>query len=78
MLKLSWSCCECHASGTVEDPTEICGACPNCFRHKGEVEYTCLMSLEEFLTELTNMSESDMAKNCNAIHECAFDLLQNL
>lgn len=75
MLRINWSCSKCGASGTVENPAEMCGACPKCWSHKGEVEYTCEMSVEDFLLELTKMSESEIAKNAYAIQVCAEELL---
>lgn len=78
MLKMKWYCSGCNSEGDVENPSEICGGCPKCTRHRGEVEYSCDMTVEEFLTELTKMSESEIAKNAYAIQECANDLIDKL
>lgn len=75
MLRMKWHCCGCNSEGDVENPSEICGGCPKCTRHRGEVEYSCEMSVEDFLLELTKMSESEIAKNAYAIQLCAEELL---
>lgn len=79
MIKMIFECDNCHASGPV-DPTnndETCGICPNCHEHHGEVHYYCEMSVEDFLKELANMTESEMQKSIVAIQECARDLYEN-
>lgn len=80
MLRMSWYCSDCDSNGTVspEDLKELMGCCPKCMHHKGNVEYYCDMTLEEYLNELYNMSAKDKANYSNAISECAHDLLQNL
>lgn len=80
MLKMTWYCSDCGAEGDVsqDEMVDLMGCCPKCMHHKGNVEYSCNMSLEQFLDELYNMSEKDMAKYHFAISECAYDLKQNL
>jgi len=78
MLRMKWHCSGCGAEGYVEDTTDLIGACPNCMRHKGEVEYDCDMSIEEFLNELANMNETAISQNANAISECAWSLKDRL
>lgn len=74
MLKLEWSCCNCHSNGNVENPSIIAGQCPVCGYHHGEVEYVCCMTKEEFETELTSMTEEEQAANKYAIEICKEDL----
>ena len=74
MLRISWECSSCGANGilsTEEEIESMCGACPSCYRHKGDIEYHCDMNIEEFLTELENMSANKMAAQNMAIQECA-------
>ena len=75
MLRLNWKCTKCGEIGVVEDLTndsdELNGACPNCYRHKGEVEYSTNMSIDEFLSELAKMNKNEIAKYSNAINICA-------
>lgn len=80
MLKMSWHCSDCDAEGEVsqEEMVDLIGCCPKCMNHKGNVEYMCNMTIEQFLEELYGMSSSEMAKYSFAISECAYDLRQSL
>lgn len=80
MLRVSWSCSNCHASGILDSfgLENLCGACPNCLRHHGEVEYICENTIEEFLDILSEMSQAEMSKYYLAINECARSLKDNL
>ena len=78
LLRMRWSCKNCHTSGPVDNTTMICGACPICLRHHGEVTYKCEMSPKEFLETLANMSEHEYIANFNAIQECAQSLADDM
>ena len=78
MLRMSWECSGCNGEDEVYDPTDICGCCPRCHSHKGEVTYSCNMTIQEFLEELSNMSENDMIKNYIAIQECIKQFIETL
>lgn len=77
MLRILWYCSDCGAEGQLETEDEIkemCGACPKCLHHKGNVEYSCGMKTSDFLNELSNMTEKQMQDYYLAITECARDL----
>lgn len=76
MLKMSWECDNCGDLGEFTDFENMIGCCPRCMSHHGEIHYYCDMSVEDFLKELTNMSDKDMVKYADAIRECAFDLIE--
>ena len=71
MLNMEYECSGCGASGKVENTSVICGQCPKCGRHHGEVEYSTNMSVRDFLETLTNSDENYIAKNAYAIQLCA-------
>ena len=80
MLKMSWYCSDCEAKGELsqDEMIELNGCCPNCMHHKGNIEYYCDLTLEQFLEELSTMTASALSKYALVINECAYDLKQNL
>ena len=78
MFRIHYSCCNCHDHGEVDDTATMCGQCPACGCHHGEVEYEARMSPKEFLEKLAQMSDSEIANNAYAIQLCAEQLSQEL
>lgn len=76
MLKMLYTC-DCGANGEVEDVENICGCCPVCHAHHGEVQYYSNMSAEEFIEALSKMSEKEITKYAYAIQICAEDIIEN-
>ena len=67
----------CGAEDDVDDLTNLDSCCPRCHSHHGEVRYFSSMNSEEFLKELSNMTDKDIAKYANAIQLCATDIIEN-
>lgn len=78
MLKINWKCSSCNSSGQLIDRYELenlTGICPNCYKHNGEVSYKCTMTKDEFIEEISKMTERDLIINYEALHLCALSLL---
>ena len=76
MLRMSYIC-DCGYEDDVEDIESLDGCCFRCHEHRGNVHYVSEMTHEEFLRELANMSEKDIAKHAYAIQICAADICDN-
>ena len=76
MLRLLYSC-DCGANDDVEDIENLDGCCPICHAHHGEVQYFSAMTSEEFIEELSKMTEHDICKYATAIKICAEDINEN-
>ena len=77
MLKMMYECTDCGFESDVEDITNLDGQCRACGNHHGNVIYASRMNPKEFLTELSKMSEKDIAKYAEAIKICAEDIVEN-
>lgn len=77
MLKMYFICTVCRAEGEI-DKDEITGMCPNCGDHHGGVVYSYDGNIEDFLNDLVNMSESQIAQNAMIIQLAAEGLLEEM
>lgn len=76
MIRMLYSCI-CGSSGEVDDIENLDGCCPRCHEHHGEVSYFCNMTCDEFITELSEMTEKEISKYATAISLCAKDICEN-
>ena len=77
MLRMMFECTDCGCEADVRDITCLDGQCPYCGNHHGNVIYASKMTKDEFVTELSKMSEKDIAKYANAIKYMAEDFVEN-
>ena len=78
MLRMMFECTDCGNEGDVRDITNLSGQCPYCGNHHGNIIYGSRMNPKEFLTELSKMSEIEIAKYAQAIQLIAEDLIDVL
>jgi len=80
MIKILLNCDNCGFSCDADDYggniQDLDGHCPNCGSHHGEVHYYSNMTAEEFINELANMEENEIAKYAKAIKICAADIIE--
>ena len=77
MLKMMFDCTDCGHEGDVADITNLDGQCPYCGNHHGNVIYGSKMDKNDFVEELSKMSEANIAKYAQAIQLMAEDIVDN-
>lgn len=77
MLKMMFECTDCGHAGDVADITNLDGQCPYCGNPHGNVIYGSKMNKDDFVEELSKMSETNIAKYAQAIQLMAEDIVDN-
>ena len=77
MLKMMFGCTDCWHEGDVEDITNLDEQCPHCGNHHGNIVYGSKMNKDDFVEELSIMSEVTIAKYAQAIQLIAEDIVDN-
>lgn len=76
MLKMMFGCTDCRHGGDVGDITNLDGQCPYCGNY-GNIFYGSKMDKDDFVEELSKMSEANIAKYAQAIQLIAEDIVDN-
>lgn len=76
MIRMFYACICCDAAGEVNNIENLDGWCPNCNAHNGEVSYYSHMTSEEFIEELSKLTEREISKYAKAIKICAEDICE--
>lgn len=77
MLKMMFGCTDCGYTEDVRDITNLDEQCPHCGNHHGNIVYGSKMHRDDFLEELSKMSEANIAKYAQAIQIIAKDIVDN-
>lgn len=77
MLKMMFGCTDCGYTEYVIDITNLDEQCPHCGNHHGNIVYGSKMHRDDFLEELSKMSEDNIAKYAQAIQIIAKDIVDN-
>lgn len=77
MLKMMFECTDCGHLGDVGDITNLDEQCPYCGNHHGNIIYGSKMDKDDFVEELSIMSEVTIAKYAQAIQLIAEDIVDN-
>ena len=72
MIRLSLMCTKCDYEENDIDINNLDNVCPNC--HKPGVMYISGMDSEDFIRELSNISENEISKYANIIKMVAQDI----
>lgn len=75
MLKLSLKCSDCGYEDNNVSPFDLNGFCPHCENGHGNVTYSYKGNGENFIIELSEMSEAEISKCAMAIKICADNLV---
>jgi len=78
MIRLYYNCSNCGANDEVDDITNLDGCCPVCHEHHGEISYGCMLKANQFILELSKMTENEIAKYSEAINIAAKSLVYDL
>lgn len=77
MLKIVFGCTNCGHVEDVGDITNLDEQCPYCGNHHGNIVYGSKMYKDEFVEELSKMSEANITKYAQAIQLIAKDIVDS-